>query len=48
MLKYFDRAFFKFLIGFVGIITAGFIVLIAVGYYQVETQGSNSVFTLNQ
>jgi len=39
MFKYFDRTFFKFLFGFVGMLSLGFIVLMGIGYYEVEVQG---------
>jgi hypothetical protein len=42
MFKYFDRAFFHFFFGFVGMITVGFIILMAVGYYEVQGQNSET------
>ena len=38
MLRYFDRAFFHFLFGFMGIIAVSFLVLLAVGFYEVEVK----------
>ena len=39
MQKYFDKTFFKFLGGFFLILLSSFLVLLAVGYYQVEIKG---------
>ncbi|GEM_PF-5161669 len=36
MKKYLDHTFFKFLFGFVTILVVSFVLLAAVGYYQVE------------
>ena len=42
MFKYFDKTFFKFVLGFAGMLSLGFIVLMAIGYYEVEMQGVNA------
>jgi preprotein translocase subunit SecG len=34
MLKYFDKTFFKFLVGFVAILAVSFIIIIITGYYK--------------
>ncbi len=39
MLRYFDKTFFKFLFGFAGMLSVGFFILMAIGYYEVEIQG---------
>lgn len=40
MTKYFDKAFFHFLLGFAGILAASFVLLIAVGYYEMEIKSN--------
>lgn len=42
MFKYFDKTFFRFLFGFLGMLILGFGVLMAIGYYEVEIQGVNA------
>jgi len=37
MWRYFDKAFFKFLFGFIAIIAISFIILLATNYYQQKT-----------
>ncbi|NQV88442.1 MAG: hypothetical protein HQ402_02730 [Parcubacteria group bacterium] len=37
MWRYFDKAFFKFLFGFLAIIAISFIILLATNYYQQKT-----------
>ena len=52
MLRYFDRTFFKFLLGFAGMIALSMLVLVAVGYYEVEVksrvESQKADFSLSQ
>lgn len=38
MLRYFDRTFFNFVLGFAGILAASFVFLVALGFYEVEVK----------
>jgi len=41
MLKYFDKAFFKFLFGFLAIVAISLIIIIVAGYYSYQPQDYN-------
>lgn len=41
------KDFFRFLLGFVGMISLGFVLLIGVGFYQVEIAGPKSLSATN-
>ena len=44
----FNRDLFHFLFGFVGMVSLGMSVLVAVGFYQVEIAGSRNVSATNE
>ncbi len=41
--SYNDSGFFKFFIGFVGVLAIGLASLVAVGFYQVEISGAKNI-----
>lgn len=43
MTKLFDRAFFRFLLGFIAILIVSFMLLLAAGNYEIERSGRASL-----
>jgi len=47
MIRYFDRTFFHFLFGFIGMIGLSMLVLVLVGYYETEVKANQQTQSTN-
>ena|GEM_PF-5825329 len=47
MRDYSGKDFFRFSLGFVGMLSLGFVLLLGIGFYQVEIAGTKSLSATN-